>query len=135
MPIPNLLHPARITLRQKALATTAMDDDAREPIQVVERDAAVTVMGQPAFRSLGMVAAYGVGGVQINTDGYVLFRYVDLNAAGITLQHGDRITNIGHLTVDLYIERLEPTAPYPDQDGPTMVKAHCRDRTPARGVS
>lgn len=134
MPIPNLLHPVTVVLRQKALADTAMDEDAREPIQVVERDDAVNIQGQPRFKSLGMTASYHPGGVQVATEGYVLFRYVDLRAQSITLAHGDRITNIGNIECDIYIERLEPTAPYPDQGGPTMVKAHCRDRVPARGV-
>ena len=134
MPIPNLLHPVAVTLHQKALAATAMDDDAREPIQVVGRDEAIQLLGQPRFKSLGSAASYHPGGVQIATEGYLLFRYVDLTARGVTLQHGDRISQIGHLTVDVYIERLEPTAPHVGF-GNTMVKAHCRDRTPSKGVT
>lgn len=135
MPIPNLLHSAAITLVQKAPAASDMDVLAREPIQSVAYAAPRILRGQPNFQSLGLVAEYKRGGPVINTNGYVLFRYVDLNAAGVTLAHGDRIIQIGHLVVDIYIERLEPTAPYPDQNGHTMVKAHCKDRAPSRGVS
>jgi hypothetical protein len=135
MPVPNLLHPARITLVQRSPGTTEVDVDAREPIQSAAYVAAVNIQGQPRFKSLGMAAQYHRGGPVIETDGYVLFRYVDLAAASITLAHGDRITQIGHLVVDIYIERLEPTAPYPDQGGNTMVKAHCKDRAPSRGVA
>lgn len=137
MPIPNLIHPAPITLVQKDLAGSDMDVDAREPIQQVSRLAAVILSGQPRFKSLGVATQYHRGGVVATTDGYVLFRYIDLDNATppIVLAQGDRITQIGRLTVDIYIERLEPTAPYPDQNGNTLVKAHCKDRSPSRGVA
>lgn len=135
MPVPNLLHPARITLLQKAATPLQMDDEAREPIQSVGYSLAVSLAGQPKFKSLGLTENATPGGSVITTEGYVLFRYVDLNALTITLRHGDRITAIGHLSVDIYIYKLEPTAPYPDQNGFSMVKAHCRDRSPSRGVA
>jgi hypothetical protein len=135
MPIPNLLHPVAVTLVQRSPGTTEVDVDAREPIRSAAYIAPRNIQGQPRFKSLGMTAEYRKGGPVITTDGYILFRYVDLNAASITLAHGDRITQVGHLAVDIYIERLEPTAPYPDQGGNTMVKAHCRDRAPSRGVT
>ena len=66
------------------------------------------------------------------SDGYVLFRRIDLDTAGITLQRQDRFSKLGHVETDVYIVRLEHTAHYPDQGGPTLVKAYFEDRGPSR---
>lgn len=128
--IPNLIHPVPVTICQKVTATTVFDEDAREPIGDVERDSSVVVNGQAKWRSQFDVDMEA-GGIEESADGYVLFRRVDLVAAGIELQTFDRITKIGTIDTDVYITRLEWTAHYPDQGGPTLVKAHFVDRQPA----
>ena len=55
-------------------------------------------------------------------DGYVLFRTLDLQAANVTLQIGDRITEIGEgvnvRVQNLYIISLKYEGHYPLQQGP-----------------
>lgn len=132
MPIPRLIHKVRCVYRESRSAATAMDNDAREAIQSVGYGKETNIVGQPSFKSLGDAAQYKRGGVQVETNGYILFRFVDLRSRRITLKTGDRFLQVGHFSVDIYVERLEPTAHYGDQNGATMVKAHCRDRMPAR---
>jgi len=77
-------------------------------------------------------------GARENAVGYVLFRKVDLDAASITLQINDRFAKLGTVDADVYVDRIEHTAHYPDQGGPALVKAHFSDRRPAeqtRGVA
>lgn len=131
MPQPNLLHPVPVTIEQKATATTVYDEDAREPVGDVERTTPVIVEGQAKWRDQFAVDMEP-GGIQETSDGYVLFRRVDLDAESVTLQVFDRITRIGNIDTDVYITRLEWTGHYPDQGGPTMVKAHFADRQPAK---
>jgi hypothetical protein len=61
-----------------------------------------------------------------------LFRYADLRSRKINLRVGDRFVQVGHLKVDIYVERIEPRGHYQDQNGASLVKAHCRDRNPSR---
>jgi hypothetical protein len=131
MPVPNLIHPVDVVIEQKDPGKTRYDDRAREAIQHVKRKPSVTVKGQPSWDSQKRVE-FQKGGVRESSAGYVLFRKVDLDTAGITLDDGDRFKKIGHVDVDVYVVRLEWTGHYPDQDGPTMVKAHFADRQPSR---
>lgn len=127
--VPNLIHKVAIEIRQIDRGATAQDPDAREPIQQAARDATVTVLGQPRSASR-IQKGHDRGGSTEGTTGYVLFRLVDLDALGIELQQNDRIKKIGSVDFDVYIERLEFTGHY--DDGPTLVKAHYRDRQPGK---
>lgn len=135
MPIPRLIHPVNIVIRQTVPASTAYDEDAREPIQRVSEGAQVTVPGQPNFRGVGKgirIQSYTAGGVDEEVFAYILFRYLDLNALAIDLKPNDRIVQIGHLAMDAYICYLMPSGHYPDTNGPSLVKAYFKDRAPAR---
>lgn len=131
MPIPNLLHPVPIKIRQLSRATTVYDDDAREPIQVVGRTAELTVSGQVRWYEQYRQEHTRVGTVE-GASGYVLFRLADLAAQSITLQRQDQFIEIGGRATDVYVVSLEWVGHYDDQGGPTMVKAHFADRQPAR---
>lgn len=131
MTTPNLIHPINVTLVQIKKGTTFYDPDSREPIQQADREVPVVLPGQPKWErqfSLEMEK----GGAREGALGYVLFRKVDLDAASIELKVNDRISKIGHVETDVYIVRLEWTGHYPDQDGPSLVKAHFADRQPAK---
>lgn len=133
--IPNLIHPARIVIRQTNRAGTTYDDDAREAIQIVERSADVVIMGQPKFQAEGegvSKVTFTENGRQLEAAGYILFRKVDLDSLGVTLDAGDQVVQIGHLEVDLYIMRLVPTGHYPDQSGASLFKAYLEDRAATR---
>ena len=44
----------------------------------------------------------------------------------------DRFKKIGSVDTDVFITRLEFQGHYPDQGGPTLVKAHFTDRQPSK---
>ena len=133
MVLPNLIHPINITIEQWSEPETIYDDDFREPIQQAARAETKVVKGQPNW-DLQSSANTTKGGIESEAAGYVLFRYIDLNAAGVTLKQQDRITKMGHIDTDVYIIGLRPTGHYPDQDGAALVKAFFTDRAPSRGV-
>ena len=68
----------------------------------------------------------------MTSTGYVVFRYIDLNAREITLQLDDRFVSLGGVDCDLYIVSFRPMGHYPDQGGPTLLKALFDDRQPMR---
>lgn len=131
MPIPNLIHPVPIRIQQIDSGETVYDDDLREPVQQSTRSAIVVVDGQVRW---GLDKSYRSErrGAQEDSDGYVLFRYVDLEAKGITLNREDRFLKLGTLDVDVYITSLRPEGHYDDVGGPTLVKAFFADRQPSR---
>ena len=132
MVVPNLLHKVSIEITQISKATTFYDDDAREPIQHAARVAPVVVDGQVNWlgdRDGGQEQQANKGGASIKSTGYILFRYVDLNAKGITLRHEDRISKIASQDYDLYIHKLVPMGHY---KAPTLVRAYFSDRQPSK---
>ncbi len=131
MPLPNLLHRVNCTIEQIDRTGTLNDDDAREPVQHAERSAAVTVQGQPKWVSEETLGT-SRGGARSDSAGYVLFRYVDLNAAGVDLDINDRITIQGHIAAEVYVTKVQPIGHYADQNGASLVKAWFADRKPAK---
>jgi hypothetical protein len=131
MALPNLLHRTQVTVQQIVTGTTRYDEDTREPIQQAARDVSKTVPGQVLW---GADRNYSSApqGPDEGSDGYVLFRYVDLRAAGLTLAREDRISRMGHLEVDVYIQKLQPMGHYADQNGPALVRAYFKDRQPSK---
>lgn len=130
--MPNLIHPINITIEQWSEGETIYDDDFREPVQQAARVETKVVKGQPNWDL--QEASSTKGGVEQDASGYVLFRYIDLNAQGITLKRQDRFIKMGHLDTDVYIIALKPIGHYPDQNGASLVKAYFTDRAPSRGV-
>ena len=135
--MPNLLNPVPISIEKIDRAGTYFDPDAREPIQQAERASVVVVPGQVSWGTqLGLEPQKA--GPREGATGYVLFRYTDLTAAGVTLEDNDRFAKLGNVETDVYISKLEPCGHYKDQGGPTLVKAYFSDRQPAkqtRGVA
>lgn len=140
MPIPNLLHPVPVLVQQinKVDQTvssdgTWFDDDFREPVQHVADATAgeIQVPGQVRWGMDEKLRAT-LTGAMAESDGYVLFRYVDLEAKSIELKQNDRITKLGKIDVDVYIVGLRPEGHYSDIGGATLVKAFFKDRQPSR---
>lgn len=129
--IPSLLHPVPVVIAGKSTETSDFDEDAREPIGNPDQEDDKTIDGQVKWRGQFDVEEE-IAGVEENAAGYVLFRYVDLAAAGHVLETFDQIKKIGTVDTDVYVIRLAPIGHYPDQSGPTMVKAYFADRQPAR---
>jgi len=131
MPIPNLIHPVPITIQQIDITETLFDEDYREPIQQSKRKTNIIVDGQIKW-GMDDDLKMSRGGAQEKSDGYVLFRYVDLESASIVLRQNDRFIKLGTLEVDVYIIKLKPMGHYQDAGGPTIVKAYFLDRQPSR---
>ena len=137
MPLPRLLHPVDIHVEKIDRAATAYDHDAREPIVQAARKTIVVVPGQVNWGTQKGLEP-SKAGPREGASGYVLFRHTDLTVAGLTLEDNDRFAKLGNVDTDLYVDRLEHTAHYGDQGGPTLVKAYFSDRAPAkqtRGVA
>ena len=135
MPIPRLLHKTLITLRQQDKVNTMYDDDAREAVQIVKKAAEKKLHGQVSFAGAGRgakIQTYMRRGVETKAKGYVLFRFIDLDAHGIELALNDQIVQMGRMAVDYWIVMLTPEGHYADTNGATLVKAHFDDRMPAR---
>lgn len=143
MVVPNLIHGIPITLVPIDRAATKFDPDTREPIQQAARGTPVIVQGQPKWVSSttdGITQDVTRGGPTPQSRGYVLFRVIDLLAAGlpknaVTGQYLDfqcRISKMGNDDYDLYIIKFVPLGHYTDQNGPTLVKAHHVDRDPGK---
>lgn len=134
---PRLLHPVQISIEKIDRATTVYDPDAREPIFQASRKTVVVVPGQVNWGTQKGLEPSKVGPRE-GASGYVLFRHVDLTAAGIALEDNDRFARLGNVDCDLYVDRLEHEGHYPSAGGPTLVKAYFSDRQPAkqtRGVA
>lgn len=127
MPIPNLLHPVKITLQRRNVTDTLYDEDMREPIGQTSYYAEETLMGQVSWENKDNVYV-DEKGTQLKAIGYILFRYVDLESKGITLKYQDRIKKIGRHEEELYIINTKPMGHYPDQDGATLIRAYFTDR-------
>ena len=127
MPVPNLLHPVKITLQRRNVTDTLYDEDMREPIGQTSYYAEETLMGQVSWENKDNVYV-DEKGTQLKAIGYVLFRYVDLESKGITLKYQDRIKKIGRHEEELYIINTKPMGHYPDQDGATLIRAYFTDR-------
>jgi hypothetical protein len=131
MPIPNLIHPVPIVIQRKDDAKTYVDGDFREPIQQSARLTNTTVPGQVKWFSDEEMLA-GHAGIQAESEGYILFRRVDLAAAGVVLKLNDRFTKLANVDTDLYIVNFRHEGHWPTEGGSTLIKAYFKDRTPSR---
>lgn len=122
MVLPRLIHPVPITIEQIDRSTTVYDDDFREEVQRVERGAPVTVSGQVSWE-IDKRFRSSLGGAIEDSEGYVLFRFVDLTTAGVTLKREDRFTSLGNYACDVFVTALQPIGHYQDQGGPAMIRA------------
>lgn len=131
-----LLHPMAVTLQKEQKAKTSrMDDRLREPLGPIDRDlSGVVLRAQVKWRGKDDVNGM-VEGVDLESDGYLLFKNSDLRRLKLSLSIGDKVTKIGRdpdsYEVSLYIVKLEPIAH--KGRGAQLVKAHFQDRSPVTG--
>jgi len=131
MVLPRLIHPIKVTIQRRNLGATHMDDDFREPIQHAARLTDVVAKGQIKFFTQEELNVER-GGAQIDSTGFVLFRYFDLKKLGIEVKIGDRFTKLGKIEVDYYVVRIESKGHYQDRGGATLVRCYFQDRTPSK---
>lgn len=137
MPTPTLLHPIPVKLRKADKKfTAAWDENFREPVgQVRRKQRPIELLAQIKNTKVD-VATTTEGGVTLQSDGYLLFLWSDLIAAGVQIEQGDRIVEIGAddglREVDYYIIQTTPRGHYPEHGGPTLLKAYFQDRESAQ---
>jgi hypothetical protein len=138
MPIPNLIHPIPIRVQPIDRANVITDADYGEEMEVIARKTETIVSGQVKWVGFDRFKP-SMDGPQEGEDGYVLFRIVDLRAVSLNMIHrGDRFVQLGGspnaVGTDVYVTRSRFSGHYPDQNGPTLVKAFFADRQPVKGV-
>lgn len=131
MPTPNLIHPIPITVQRENKAKTIVDEDFREPVQQAARSSQFVINGQVKWGVDEKLVATR-GGPREDSDGYVLFRYRDLEAIGESIKRGDRFVKLGRIDTDVYVTEVQPMGHWQDQGGATIMRAYFRDRQPGR---
>lgn len=135
MPVPNLIEPIRVTIEPLDSTVVVKDPDTREVMRGARGGTPFTIDAQIRWgmREEPTVVA---AGVREAYDGYIVVRYVDMDALGVTIKRGDRITAMGRLTEQsLYILGNEPFGHYTDQNGPTLIQYNFSSRRPGREPS
>lgn len=112
MPFPKRMNPVNIKLHQRNAADTVMDSDFREPASTRAFDAGVVVKGQVNF-GMKKYAEQDITmtGDKGDTMGWFCFRKSDLDRAGISLQKGDRVSEVAGEAMDLEIVEARPESP------------------------
>lgn len=148
--IPNLIHPVPVKIQRINRAVTIMDPVAREPVRQLWKDGegpgtgtTTELVAQVSFLD-GKIGKPDLepGGPAEHTTGYLLFRYVDLIAAGVATDNGDgtitvgivrgdRIVQIGTRVVNLYVHHFKDVGHYPDQSGASLLEVDFTDRQPS----
>lgn len=126
---PKLISPSDIIIEQHDVAASVYDDALREPIGPVARTS-VTLKAQVSYGSKARVSRThgGQGGVNNEASGHLVFLQSDLDAAGVTLQRGDRIKKIAQRDVSFYLDNERPGGHW---DGTsTLVMWYFTDRRP-----
>ena len=126
---PTLIHPVPVIIRQGNKPASSFRDDAREPVRKLVRTADRTLSAQIKWRRTDDPSA-DFTGVTENSIGYLLFKWKDLDAAGVTIRRGDKVIKIDRIEYELFITQLMPAGHYPDQNGSTLLKAFFADREP-----
>lgn len=131
MVLPRLIHPIPTQIQPVLPSSTIQDDGYNEPVQDVSYGDTYTINGQWKWYSDKELSQLRYGTQELS-DGYVLLRVRDLAALGKTLSRGDRIAGYGsgngRLELDLYVVKVRYEGHYPDQGGPSLVKAFFKDR-------
>lgn len=149
--IPNLMDPIPVTIQRQNVAATVFDARAREPVRQLWKAGegpgtgdAVELVAQVNWNQAKGVAKPVVrpGGVEEESEGYLLFRLVDLLAAGVAteradgtvafgLERGDRIVRIGRRRTNLYVVFFRDVAGYEDRGGCTLLEVDFASRAPS----
>lgn len=127
---PRLLHPVVVVVEQIDKASTVYDEDTREPVYQASRHAAVSLPGQASYGS-SKERSYAAYGPSEDESGYITFLMRDLTAQSVRLCIGDRISKIGNVDHDAYINKLQPMGHYPEF-GATLMRAYFQDRQPVK---
>jgi hypothetical protein len=102
MPLPRLVHPQTVTVEPISKTATQWDGQAREPVAPIRRRATVTVQAQVHW-ARRQYERPGAPGVVEVSDGFLVFRRKDVEAASWTPARGDRVATVSGAAVELYL--------------------------------
>ena len=125
---PRLLHPVSVEVKKLDRAGTAWDSKAREPVGHVVREKKVVLQAQVLYNRIEQPSA-DFEGVLRDSKGKLVFRWCDLQAAGVTIARGDKVSKIANRDVDYFVSYFEDAGHYPEF-GATLLMAWFVDRTP-----
>jgi len=96
MIIDALIDPDEVVVEQVDTTSTRYDPDTREPIGLVRRVTSVTLSAQVVFGSTRRTAfrGGGQGGAHNEATGRIVLLRREVDALGVTLRRGDKITSI-----------------------------------------
>lgn len=103
---PTLIEPIAVLFQQidKAATTFSSGVSGRREIQnYVARTATASIQAQVAFGDADNKPNYTQLGVDEQAKGYLVIRYKDMAALGITLKRGDKIIKLGNLDVSYFL--------------------------------
>lgn len=150
MSIPTLIHHVPVTIQRASDAITTFDPRAREPVRQLWKagqgpgtGTALELEAQVNWNN-GEVANPKLrpGGVEEESEGYLVFRVVDLLDRGVAtdngdgtvefgLARGDKIVRIGRRRTNLWIVFFRDFAGYTDQEGCTLLEVNFASRAPS----
>jgi len=115
MTLPARLNLVDITIKQiqkSGVNATWQDPDFREPANTANFADSIVIQGQPNLGSRSFEQLLrSITGSEERTRGHIVFKKETLDSAGITLQVGDKITDVGGFSVDLTIREVRPESP------------------------
>jgi len=134
MVLPRLLHPVPTEIERIDRDSVIVDEDYGEPFETVARHSTVTIDGQWKWEQDNSLRATDAGAEE-GADGYVLFRLTDIRDAGFTsIRRGDKIIAYGsganRVETNVFVIKIKYSGHYPDQSGPSLLKAFFADRNP-----
>ena len=137
--IPELIEPVDVTIKLIDKAATPMSGGVsgkREHMNYVNREKQVILPAQIVHADLGMKVKFSQLGADEQAKGYLVLRYIDIEAAGVELKRGHKIIKIGisgkkELDVEYYLLHSvgDPAAHF-SSVGFTLVRAFFGDRKP-----
>lgn len=130
-----LIEPVKVHFKQiNKQATTYANSitGRRETQNYVAREAQSSIDAQISFSNNSNMPGYSQMGVDEQANGYILVRYKDMAALGITLKRGDKIVKIGQIDTNYFLlhGNGDPAAHFSGPNQFTLIKLFFSDREP-----
>lgn len=103
-----------VVVRKLSKDRTGWDPDFEEPLGPKDRTGEVVLRGQVNFGSAGAAferRSRSLTGDRAESDGRLVFRKTDLDAAGVTIEKGDQVVRIAGLPADMLVAEVRPESP------------------------
>jgi len=102
MASPRLIHPVPVVVQPLDRGSSSWDSSAREPIPQLRRGTSVNIDAQVHWGKRD-VRIQTSDGLVTEADGYLALRRRDIEAAGWTPGHGDRVVSIDGVVQEVYL--------------------------------